>query len=276
MIKITHNIRDVRGVLADSPTQVAFATAMALTKTAKDAEKAEQQEMRRVFDRPVPYTLRALRVVPATKDRLEASLFVKGYQDDFRGVPPDNYLFPQVFGGERRMKAFERALQRVGVLPEGWRAIPASGARLDAFGNMSAGHINQILAWFQAFGEQGYSSNLKAAGYKRLQRGNARKGVRGVEYFASRGRGVWTGGGSWRGGLKVQHLPRGIYARVGFGFGKALKPVLIFVRRTRYRPVWDFGGVAQKVVDARLQANFDAALATALRTARYSQQGSLL
>lgn len=272
-VRLSHNIPEVRRLLEESPEQVRFATAMALTKTAKDAERANVQEMRRVFDRPVPYTLRAQRVVPATKDRLEAAVMVKGYQDDYRGVPPDNFLYPQVHGGARRMKAFERALQRVGVLPVGWHAVPAAGARLDAHGNMSAGQINQILAWFQAFGEQGYSANLRAAGFKRVRQGNAKRGVRGLEYFASRGRGTSFGRGSWRSGLKDQHLPRGIYARVAFGFGTALKPVLIFVRQARYQPRWDFEGVAQRTVDQRIEPNFASALATALRTARYSDQG---
>ena len=272
MFSIKHNIREALRAFEDSPQQVAFATALALTRTAKGAEKANVQEMRRVFDRPVPYTLRAQRVVPATKDRLEAAVMVKGYQDDFRGVPPDNWLYPQVHGGARRMKAFERALQRVGVLPEGWHAVPAAGARIDAHGNMSAGQINQILAWFQAFGEQGFRANLRASGYARMKKGNAKRGVQGVEYFVSRGRGTWFGGGAWRNGLKDQHLPRGIYARVGAG--KSLKPVLIFVRQARYQPRWDFEGVAQRTVAQRIEPNFASALATALRTARAEQQGA--
>lgn len=271
MFSIKHNINDVRRMLQDSPQQVAEVTAHALTRTARDAEKANVQEMRRVFDRPVPYTLRAQRVAPATADRLETVVMVKGSQDAYRGVPPDNFLYPQAHGGARRMKAFERALQRVGVLPEGWHAVPAAGARIDAYGNMSAGQINQILAWFQAFGEQGFRANLRASGYARMKKGNAKRGVQGVEYFVSRGRGTWFGSGAWRNGLKDQHLPRGIYARVGVV--KSLKPVLIFVRQARYQPRWDFEGVAHRAVDQRIEPNFASALATALRTARYSEQG---
>jgi len=270
-IRIRHNVRQLQRFLLDqAPKQLRFAAALGLTRTAKDAEAAVYVHMRGAFDRPTPYTMRALRVVPATKAKLEASLLVKGYEDAPGGVPPDNFLYPQVEGGERRFKAFERALQRIGVLGRREVAVPATGARFDAYGNMSRGQIVQVMSYLQAFGEQGYMANATARSMARIARGNRRTGQRGLVYFVSRGKGNSYGyRGSWMHGEKRQHLPRGVWARYSFGpMGSAIKPVLLFYRMPTYRKRMDFYGVAERIVDARLVANIDKAMVQALATAR--------
>ncbi|MBC2676904.1 hypothetical protein [Pseudomonas baltica] len=52
--------------------QIPFATALALTETAKLIKSSIEDEMRAVFDRPTPFTMNALRLIPATKQKLEA------------------------------------------------------------------------------------------------------------------------------------------------------------------------------------------------------------
>ena len=102
--------------------QVPFATAYALTQTAKDSQQRIVDDMRRSFDRPKPFTLNGTFVSPATKSRLEATVKLKdgyargGGENSKRGTP-DKYLRAQVQGGARRNTAFERMLIHNGLMP---------------------------------------------------------------------------------------------------------------------------------------------------------------
>jgi hypothetical protein len=229
--------------------QVQFATRVALTRTAKKAEPALQREMRDVFRNPTPYTLSSVYVQPATKSRLEATVKLK--DDATKATPAAKFLAPQIDGGQRGQKRFERALQAAGVMPTGYRAVPGSGARLDAFGNISRGQIVQILAWFRAFPEMGYKANMTDAGRARLARGTRKR--QGLAYFV---------------GHPGDRLPLGVYHRTGFGFGSAIKPVLLFVRSAMYQQRFDFAYVVKRTVDTEFAGEFSRALVEAQRTAR--------
>lgn len=65
--------------------QIPYATATALTRAAQGLMDRLRDEMRVVFDRPTPYTLNSLRMVPARKDRLEARVWFK---DEADGAQP--------------------------------------------------------------------------------------------------------------------------------------------------------------------------------------------
>lgn len=232
--------------------QIPFAAVQALNGTVQAAKEADVREMRDVFDRPTPYTLSGVYAQRATKARLEAEVGLKDFAA--KATPAAKFLQPQIAGGVRRPKRFEVALRRAGVLPPDMLAVPGEGARVDAFGNLSRGQLVQILAYFRAFPEAGYRANLSAGRRAALARGSARRGVRGFAYFVGR-----PGGGK---------LPLGVWQRVRFGFGSALKPVLIFVPGAVYAPIYDFEFVARKTVEREFPRRFEAALASAWRTAR--------
>lgn len=229
--------------------QARFATAVALTRTAQKVKTAQEREMRDVFDRPTPYTMSSLFVRPATKANLEAVVWLKDFAA--KATPAATYLLPQIGGGERRMKRFERALQAVGALPPDHRIVPGEAARIDAYGNLDRGQIVQILSYFKAFPEAGYKANMSDKRRKQLARGT--KKAQGFAYFVGRpgGRG-----------------PLGIWQRVHFAKGTAVKPVMIFVPAAAYRAVFDFGYVAKRVVDAEFEPEFRRAFDQAQRTAR--------
>ena len=156
MLKITVDTTSLANGLKATQRKIERSTAIALTKTAQHAQKAVIAEMPRVFDRPTPYTLRGTRVKPANykTGRMEASVEFK--TDVSKGTPAEKYLQAEVYGGSRRQKRFEVALQRIGVLPAGMFAVPGKALRLDAFGGIPARTIVQMLSYLQAFGEQGY------------------------------------------------------------------------------------------------------------------------
>lgn len=229
--------------------QVPFATAKALTNTAQAVKEELIKEMTRVFDRPTPFTLNSLVVIMATKTNLKAEVQTK--------FPPrlsqkQHYLEPQIKGGSREYKEFEKALHCIGVLPSDMTAIPGKGAKLDAYGNMSRGEIVKILSYFKAFGEQGYKANITEAKKKRLAKGSKKKiGYTYIVLRKPRGR-----------------LPAGIYQRFSFAIGNALRLILIFTKKPTYKKRWMFNEIAQKVVTKEFMKKFSEAMEYAINTAK--------
>ena len=63
-------------------------------------------------------------------------------------------------------------------------------------------------------------------------------------------------------------LKPGIYMRVNFSSGSAIKPVMLFVKSVRYQQRFDFFGISQSVIDKRYKANLDDSIRIAIETAR--------
>lgn len=264
MIKINVDVDGLMRLKAEiegKGKQVRFATMRALNAAAFKAKQETEREIGRVFDRPTPWIKKSVRYRNATRDKLESQVDFD-FWGNKQGVTASQVLNAEIHGGARRMKRHEVALQRVGILPPGMRIIPGDAAKMDAYGNMQAGQINQIMSWFQAFGEQGYRANMRDGG-KRLGRDNKRTGEKGFSYIV----------------LHKRHgkLLPGVYQRFQFmipGVRKdlikayAVKPVMIFVRTTNYKRRLDFYGLAEKVARAEFAAQFPVMLDEAMRTAR--------
>jgi len=219
--------------------QVPKAAQRTVNYLANRVKEAEVREMKRAFDRPTRWTLNSTRVRYASQriGRTNAVVWLK--DEAVKGIPATKYLTPQIFGGGRGAKRFEKALWNAGVLPRGWVTVPGEGARMDAYGNMSRGQIVEILSWFRAFGEQGFRANATAATKARKARGT--KNRRGYAYF------------SIRPGQR-SHLHPGIYQRIRSNFGSAIKPVLIFIRGPRYGRRYHFYEVADDAVFDHMEA----------------------
>lgn len=239
--------------------QLPFATALALTKTAQFIEQKIKEEIPRVFDRPTKFTLNSTWVRPATKQRLWAEVKIK--DEAFKAVAPIKWLAPQVYGGTRALKRFEQRLITNGVMPPGHFAVPASGADYDTFGNMSKGEIVRMLSDLQAHWDT--RQNTTAASRQRRRRSRTR---RPTFYFST-----------WPVSKRTAHLRPGIYKRIGAvaglasgiasGFGTPIKPVLIFVKRVRYRKRLRFYEIADQTGRMRFPIEFALAMRQAMRTA---------
>lgn len=233
-LKLT-GVAELARTLSDlALNQLPFAQSLALTETAHAIRQAEQAEMRAVFDRPTPWVLNSLQVEPARKERLVAVVRTKDFAG--KGTPAHKSLSAQVLGGERRMKRFEKALQAIGALPAGWRAVPGEAAPLDAYGNVPGSLLTRILAYLRAFPEVGYRANRKG-GQKRLS-----------GYFVGDGK----------------RFPRGVWQRDSAD----PRPILIFVQRANYQKRYDFHAVAERTFRARYPEALSKALARAVATAR--------
>lgn len=256
-LDIRTNFDQVEAALNIAQRQVPFALSRALNLTGRDVISAEREEMSSVFDRPTPFTLNSLRLRPATKQELVAVVEVR---DSNR---PNHYILPQIHGGPRLQKRFEQLLVQRGVMKADERAVPALGAELDSYGNMSRGQIVRILSQLQTFNLAGSDAN--ATNSKRSKAKRQREA-----FFVSQGPGKATfGRHSWSKGRKLQHLQRGIWARVAFGaMGTTVMPVLLFVSRAVYTPRYRFEDVAQATITRVFARHFDESFAAALRTAR--------
>jgi hypothetical protein len=223
------------------------AVAVALTRTAVDVRDAERAEIASAFDRPTPYTLNSLRLRPATEDKLVAEVFLK---DDASGsgTPADKYLLPQIEGGKRSLKSFERQLQQIGAMPSGWHAVPGRFARLDAYGNVSYGQIIQILSQLRSTPTAGYTRAISMDPKKK----RAAQRRAGGQYFAlPKGRG---------------RLLPGIYQARDTAWGRAApRPVFIFVRSSTYRALFRFQEVAEAVAMSQFPKHFDNELQERIR-----------
>lgn len=222
---LIQSMKDVYG------RRVPYAASTALTRTAHIARsKAVPDEMRRVYDRPVPYTLNSLKVTGATANKLEARVAVK---NDTNGGRTENYIVPTAFGGERKEKAFERSLRYAGVLKPGWRVILGRDADTDAYGNLPRGELQRIL------------TAVRASSYKEQNRTDSkrsRKNARNAQYFVAGLDKVSMSGGEMK--VTASRMQPGIYKRMG---GRKVLPVMIFTKnQPNYRKLLDFAGVVNR------------------------------
>lgn len=251
-------IKELQATLGQHARQAPYAVMNGLNKTAYEVLPVIKHEMKDSFDRPTPYTLSGVRYRKATKENLEADIYISDERMK-TGIPQAKYLRWEIHGGTRRLKRFEESLRAKGILPSNKFCIPASGAKIDAYGNMAGGQIVQILAFFEAFGEQGYKSNMADKDRKRLKNRTyitsqrKRISTHGVQYFVIH---------------KDKRLQPGIYMRARMGHGNAIKPVLLFVERAHYEERFDFHDTVQRAAQDLIGKNISESLSKAIATAR--------
>ena len=238
--------------------QLPFAAALALTRTAQVVAEDLRAEMRVVFDRPTPATLNSLYIQPATKQRMEARVWIK----DGRNVSPGGgvvgeagrwgkgraavkWLTPEVFGGPRSDKGVEALLRRRGVLSQGQYVMPGEQLPLDQHGNISRGKLNQILSGARLFTQEGYNAN--ATNSKR-SRGKGH----GQRFFVM---------------FDSNRNPFAVAERTGKGRA-GLKIALAFTRRPTYSKRLDWYAIAERSAEDALPIEFEKAMAQALATRR--------
>jgi len=214
--------------------QIPFATSLALTATAHQIREAQKVEMRAVFDRPTPFTMNAFQVVPARKDNLFAEV---RYKDSIGQRSPGHYLETQVQGGGRPMKAYEARIGSRGSHSFA-AVIPTRKAKLDRYGNWSAGERQRVLSALQV--QSDFLSNETAASRKRNPK-------RATYYIGTRG--------NMAGVFRNQNGQDAL--------------ILIFAKSApSYTKRFDFHGVGKMAFNLNWQANFDVAMERALATAR--------
>jgi hypothetical protein len=213
--------------------QVPFATALALTNTAKDMRTYHQSLMPVIFDRPTRFTVNSLYYLSARKSDAVATAGIY-FKDSSRFRR--HYLMPQVEGGSRPIKRFERWLIGRRIMRAGEFAVPAKGLKLDAYGNVPNGIITQILSQLQASPD---------AHQWETERSRKRAGKKRARYF-----------------VPQRGLPRGIYRRSG----NVVEPVFVFVGGVNYKVRYRFYDLSRDYAAQHFPKNFADAMERAWRT----------
>ena len=264
MITVRIEDKAVQEMMRLLPKEAGRAAVVAINKTTYRTYDAVGKALPHVFDRPAPYTLTSLKYTKASfsQGRMEGSVLFR--EPDRMG---EHYLLPQVEGGQRKLKGFERVM--------GGRAFyPAKvGAKLDRYGNMPYGVIVQMLSVFKrAEYLSGYQANKTARSEKHNQKDR--------DYvWLKNGHGKLPPGvyermqtGVGFGAKTKKHLPFGVYqkGRTKGRFASAirargLRPVLIESRKNvNYRKRLPFYEIAQKVYDRSFLREFHEAFARKL------------
>lgn len=125
MFRTSDNFDQFQRGLSDlGQRQLPFALAMALNDTAADVAVTEERNIKRSFDRPTPFTQKAIYRTRASKSRPVAEVGVKRRQAEYLGL--------QVTGGTRR--------------PKGRALVVPTGIRLNRYGNMPKTAVSRLLA----------------------------------------------------------------------------------------------------------------------------------
>lgn len=257
-MRVVFDMKPLYDMLDDTKRrQIPYAHTLALTNTAMYARRAALLAFRQAFDRPKPSTLSEksgpLRVKTASLSK---------YPDDYSEVKVKDipqakgdaalvYLSHHIRGGTRVAKKTEVLMKAAGALRAGEFMIPGEAAQLDAYGNIKAQQIQDILS---SLGTQSDAlkhtkgKTLKAA-YRKI---SSRK-KRAADYFVVR-----------KGNARSAHLAEGVWQRYG---GTKIRPVLIFVSKApRYRKRIRWEQLALDVGRMRFPLEFHIAFKKALAT----------
>lgn len=119
--------------------------ASAMTATIAEARIAIAVRMLDVFQGPTPYTMNSTFVKRATANDLTAFVGIKG-KGAIGGVSIKPYLTAEIYGNQREQKKFERLLSDQGYLTAGWILTPASGVKLNQYGNVNGATYKAIIS----------------------------------------------------------------------------------------------------------------------------------
>lgn len=248
MIKVTVDSRAIKAALAAYPKIASRSLEIAIDKTAMAIKEAEVAEMKRVFDKPTPYTLNSLKVTRTKGHNMKATVWFK--EPDRMA---DHYLLPEVEGGKRKLKGFERALDNN-------KFVPGKGSVKDRYGNVPNSQLRQILGVLGKAEMPGYQANLTAKSAKRNRKqrdyvflpagssgGRLPPGVyrrmvqKGTGFFGDKSQKHLASFGTYQKGRK-----RGKFFSVVRARG--LKPILILGKQHgQYKPRLQFYAVARLV-----------------------------
>lgn len=240
---ITINVRDnaaelTRRLSATARDQVPFATALALTRTAKALERSLQLELGQVFNNPTPFVARGTFSTSANKRELTATVGMRDRARDGRAGPA-MYVKESFSGGARDLKPFERALKKLGALPQGYKAVPGADLKTDRYGNPDRKTLTEIIGALSS----GFSVHTGRGKRASL-----------VGYFV-----VMPGAAG-----RTAHFKRpGIFRRVQRGAERSVQCMLVFQTAASYRKRIDLPTLARAVVTRDFDRLFKGALAQA-------------
>lgn len=246
------------------PKAMPYLKAAMLSRLASGGRDAVQKQMPVDFDRPTSFTVRGVWFRGATKNRVEAEVYIPESQDA-AGRGAREYLRAGVAGSpKRRQKRTEYLLSRMGWLPAGWVTTPGTSTgklgMIDGSGNLKGRIYAQVINVLQIKRAESKSARGVSA---RSQARAKKMGVQSEWFAVAPGKNTMGRKGSW--------LPPGVYRRVGRN-GEELQQILKFVRAAAYRPRLDFDGTVRGYVEREASSAWTAASSAVFR--RFNAPGA--
>ena len=220
-VKTSISTKEVSRMLGDLAYKMPSAFARGLTETAKHTKQALRDRLPRYIDRPTKWTLNSMYVFPAEKTDLRSAVAFKTESGKYprsamRSIPAAESMRRQVYGGQRKLKAFENTLLNNGITKKQRPyVVPGPGAKLNKFGNVTTAFMNKVFY-------TGLSRGSNSQGYDRPLNGRRSASKNGQYFIKSKG------------GFGV---PIGIFQRKT---KRKAVPVFFFVDRARYDPRFPF------------------------------------
>lgn len=140
-----------------------FAGVVGLNRTAKIAANDVKEQMKKVFNRPTPFALNSIRIKFA--DKKDKNPYAElNFKDKSNTQPP--FILPEVEGGARPQKPFEKAFARGGEGAALLKApyeymIPTRAAPLDQYGNVKGSVISNMISDIVGATKAGYNAKTK-------------------------------------------------------------------------------------------------------------------
>ena len=229
--------------------QVPFATSLAINNAAKRAQADLKFEMRRVFDRPVPFTQNSIYIKYSSKDDLYARIGLKEFQG--KGNAAADYLLPQIQGGPAYATRFQKSLREFGYLGKNEYARPTQSdfLRINQYGNVTPGQYTQILYGLQAFRDS------SAFAYKQNAK---KKNAPSISAIRTNGSGPFR--------------PKNLYPGIYLDSEKAIKnkesALFWFGRTPSFAGKYNFRKIGSESINKNWDKEFGTALAKAIATAK--------
>lgn len=246
-----------------------FAAALSLTKLAKKAVQFQTRKLPVIFDRPTPYTKRAVGSSSATKNRLWSVVFVKDKQS--------KYLDVQVTGGRRIPQG-----EALGVPVKAAQGL--GGMKFNKYGNLPRGKIKAlydkpgIIHGGSNKGEHKAGRNLPPGLYFRkstFKKAQVKKNT-GAKTAKKRKGGVKKsslgGLGIEKGAVKARSRGRGKAKSVG---KDRIVRLVTWRKSTNYRKRWNFGDMNYHVYKKWYPRILNEALNYAMKTSFKNSGGGL-
>ena len=146
-IKLTSNVEGINARMSNLVMkQIRFATAQALTQTAKNLVAQNERDTRAMFESPTKWNTQAFSFEPA-KINHQSTVIKRKDKPATTNVPRNkqNYLERLDDGGGRQPKAFEGALKTKKGANKFNYALPTRDTRLNKFGNITRNQVDKIL-----------------------------------------------------------------------------------------------------------------------------------
>jgi len=229
--------------------QVPFATSVAINNVAKRARADLKFEMRKVFDRPVPYTQNSIYIKSSTKDDLYAEVGLKEFAG--KGNAAADYLLPQIQGGPAYAHRFQKALRQKGILAPNEYARPTQSdfLRFNQYGNVTPGQYSQILYGLSAFRDSSSFTYRKNAKRKRAPK-------------------ITAVSKSMPGKHAQRYLAPGIYLQTEKAIENGESALFWIGKTPNLRAIFKYQDVGAKSIRANWNQEFGKALAKAIATAK--------